>query len=200
MDDGDDWDMTSNAAVDEDLVGNPFVICDAYDFMMFPVSPMSKQGQKNLRQAQRSIQHEHDKKKNRRRTLEIFQEQFDNKHEFESGMSLLANDEDDEELMKQTSSAKKPRLSMFKSSIFPTRQSPSFMRMPQLPASRLLLPTKLRTPAKAAAILKRPHFDNASNVPPPKRPHLASGIPVRKGSTALKSPSKRRIPMRAAAL
>ncbi|ETW09632.1 hypothetical protein H310_00164 [Aphanomyces invadans] len=194
MEDG-DWDMTCNAAVDEDLFGRPFDVEGAYDGMMFPVSPLSKQGAKCLRQAQRSSRHEHEKKKNRRRTLDIFQEQFENHVEVQPSISLLTTDEDDTELMKRPASAKKPRLS-FKPSIFAARPTPTFMRLPQLP-SRLILPTKLKTPVKT--LLKRPHFDNASNIPS-KRQNLSSGIPVLKGSSVLKSPSKSRIPVRAAAL
>ncbi|KAF0695140.1 Aste57867_14037 [Aphanomyces stellatus] len=189
------WDMEIEDE-NEDLMGNPFDVENAYDAMVFPISPLSKAGQKNLRHAQRSMRHEvrkqHEKKKNRRRTLEIFQEQFA-ADAGQSGASLLMIDEDDDDLMKRTASAKKPRFSSFKSSIFPKRSSPQFLRMPQLPVSRLVLPTKLKTPAKTP--LKRSFVDEKAVMA--KRLQLTNNsfLPT---TPSLKSPGKSRIPVRQA--
>ncbi|KAH9088871.1 hypothetical protein Ae201684P_013084 [Aphanomyces euteiches] len=73
-----DWDMDLDDDFNQDLLGRPFDVNNALDAMMFPVSPLSKAGQRTLKYAQRSLQHEYEKKKNRRRTLDIFLEQFDN--------------------------------------------------------------------------------------------------------------------------
>ncbi|KAG9412693.1 hypothetical protein AC1031_015597 [Aphanomyces cochlioides] len=188
-----DWDMDLDDDFNQDLLGRPFDMSNALDAMMFPVSPLSKAGQRTLKYAQRSLQHEYEKKKNRRRTLDIFLEQFDNRDT--PGESLLDVDDEDEKILDQAPSSKKPRFSSFKSTMYPKRQSPTFLRMPQLPASRLVLPTKLKTPARIT--LKRSRPDEAK-APATKRfqPTITRSLPTVPTVSSLKSPGKSRIPVR----
>ncbi|OQR90796.1 hypothetical protein ACHHYP_20204 [Achlya hypogyna] len=177
-----DWDMED---VNEDLMGNPFSENEAFDAMVFPMSPLSKAGAKNLQLAQHHLRHEVlDKKRSRRCTMEIFQEQFADCTAESAVSTLLAMDDDDLELMVPFGSTKSriPRLSPAGAKYF-KKPDQKKLQIPRLP-SKLVRPTQLKPPS--TFVMKRPRVDDV--LLPSKR--LQKPAPVSFPS------AKSRIPLR----
>ncbi|EQC36976.1 hypothetical protein, variant [Saprolegnia diclina VS20] len=156
-----DWEMED---VNEDLFGNPYNAQEAFAAMDFPMSPPSAKGMKNLSLARYHLRNELEKKRARRCTLEIFQEQFADCAPDATHSTLLAMDDDDRDLMVpfQTAKTRIPRLSPAvarypKKDDRPTAPRPlasKLVRPTQLAAaSSLLRPTQL---ASASSTAKRP--------------------------------------------
>ncbi|OQR96055.1 hypothetical protein THRCLA_07394 [Thraustotheca clavata] len=165
-----DWDMED---VNMDLMGNPYNAKDAFEVMDFPASPLSARGQRQLHWAYSHLRNEHEKKRNRRCTLEIFQEQFadctgDNKS------SLLAIDDDDKELL-EPFPAPKSRIPVYSPGIsrYPNKTNTK-LKVPSFPQSKLVRPTQLKIPAKPVVKRTRneeltvPRKRLQTSLPPPK--------------------------------